>query len=258
MVEAALWGLAGASSLLIGAVIGLKAEIPGRYIGLILGFGAGTLISALAFELTDEAFKLGGADAVAIGLAAGALTYYVGDLWVESRGAKGRMGTGQHGADTSGMALLLGAVLDGIPESAVIGISLLEGGTVGVPVLAAVFLSNLPEAISSTAQMKQHDSGLRIMGLWSVVVVVSGLAALAGYAFLDGASGNLTGFIQAFAAGAVLTMLADTMMPAAYEHARKARDSTPAAQERAARIADAVGLMTVLGFALAYLLSTLE
>jgi ZIP family zinc transporter len=258
MGEAALWGLAGASSLLIGAAIGLKADIPGRYIGLILGFGAGTLISALAFELTDEAFKLGGADAVAIGLAAGALTYYAGDVWVESRGAKNRMGTKEPEADTSGTALMLGAVLDGIPESAVIGISLLEGGSVGIPVLAAVFLSNLPEAISSSAQMKRHGSASRIVGQWIVVVVVSGLSALLGFALLDGASGNTIGLIQAFAAGAVLTMLADTMMPAAYEHAREAKSRTAASKARAGRLADAVGLMTVLGFALAYLLSTLE
>jgi ZIP family zinc transporter len=137
---------------------------------------------------------------------------------------------------------MLGAVLDGIPESAVIGISLLEGGTVGVPVLAAVFLSNLPESLSSSTGMRKAGSSSRhVIGIWCVVVLVSGLSAALGYGLLDGASGNTVGLIQAFAAGAVLTMLADTMMPQAFQDGGRA-----------------VGLLTVLGFALAYLLSTIE
>ena len=134
------------------------------------------------------------------------------------------------------------AVLDGIPESAVIGISLLEGSGVGVAVLAAVFLSNLPESISSSTGMKMAGSSTgHVVAVWSVVVVVGAISAALGYALLDGASGNTVGLIQAFAGGAVLTMLADTMMPEAFR-----------------RGGDAVGLVTVLGFALAYLLSTLE
>jgi zinc transporter, ZIP family len=269
MLEAALWGAAGASSLLIGAVIGLKLDIPSRVIGLILGFGAGTLISALAFELTDEAFKLGGADAVATGLALGALLYFAGDVWVQRRGAKNRMGVARS-TDTEGSALLLGAVLDGIPESAVIGITLLEGGSIGVPILAAVFISNLPEALSSSAKMKKSgEHGRVIMGRWLVVLLVSSLAAALGYGVLDAASDNTIGLIQAFAAGAVLTMLADTMIPAAYEHASGQGDDEPPSEATpqpplfskeglVSALGEAVGLLTVLGFALAYLLSTLE
>src|SRR5918995_102856 len=241
MGEAALWGAIGASSLFIGAIAGLVAPIPRTAIGLILAFGAGTLISALAFELTDEAFKVGGADAVTIGLAAGALAYFVGDLMIERGGGGSRMSS-EREAGGSATPLLLGAVLDGIPESAVTGITLLEGGSVGVPVLAAVFLSNLPEALASSKGMKQAGQSARhVLGVWAVVVAVSGLSAGLGFAFLDGASGNAIGLIQAFAGGAVLTMLVDTMLPEAYERARKW-----------------AGLATVLGFALAYLLSTLE
>src|SRR5665809_3828 len=237
MAEAALWGAVGASSLLVGAVIGLAVPIPQRVIGLVLGFGAGTLISALTFELTEEAFRLGGADAVAIGLAAGALAYFVGDWLIERRGAENRMSSMGEQAGGSASALLLGAVLDGIPESAVIGITLLEGSTVGVAVLAAVVLSNLPESLSASTGMKKTGrSAGHVLGVWSVVVVVSAVAAALGYGLLDGASPNTIGLLQAFAGGAVLTMLVDTMIPEAYQ-----RGGNP------------VGLVTVLGFALAYL-----
>jgi ZIP family zinc transporter len=242
MLEAGAWGLLAASSLLIGAAVGLAVRLPARLIGLILGFGAGTLISALAFELTEEAYRLGGADVVAIGLAAGALAYFLGD-WAIARGAaKQRMSPMGEQAGAPATALLLGAVLDGIPESAVIGISLLEGTGVGVAVLAAVFLSNLPEAISSSSGMAMSGRGHRhILLTWTAVVAASTLSAALGYGLLDGASGNAIGLIQAFAGGAVLTMLADTMMPEAYQRGGRA-----------------VGLLTVLGFALAYLLSTLD
>ena len=249
MLEAAGWGLLGASSLLIGAVIGVTAGLSDRVIGFILAFGAGTLISAVAFELTEEAFALGGADAVAGGLALGALTYFFGDVAVARRGAHKRMHPSGRGDADSATALLLGAVLDGIPESAVIGISLLEGGEVGVAVLAAVFISNLPEAISSSAGMrKQGISVQHILGTWGLVVLVSALSAAAGYGFLEDASGNTIGLIQAFAGGAVLAMLSSTMFPAAY---RDEAESGPVSVR-------VIGLLTVLGFALAYLLSTLE
>lgn len=242
MAEAAFWGAVGASSLLIGAVIAIAVPLPRRAIGLVLGFGAGTLISATAFELTEEAFELGGADAVTIGLALGALAYFAGDSVIERRGGGNRMSSMGEQSAESANALLLGAVLDGIPESAVLGITLLEGSGVGVAVLAAIFLSNLPEAISSTTGMRMtgQRSG-RVLTTWAVVVVVSAISAALGYGLLDGASGNAIGLIQAFAAGAVLTMLVDTMIPEAFARGHRA-----------------VGLVTVLGFALAYLLSTLE
>jgi zinc transporter, ZIP family len=242
VLEAALWGLIGGSSLLLGAVIGIAVSLPPRVIGLILGFGAGTLISAVAFELTEEAFRLGGADTVTFGLAAGALTYFAGDWAIAQRGAKPRMSPMGEQSGTTSTALLLGAVLDGIPESAVIGITLLEGGEIGVAVLLAVFISNLPEALSSSTGMRQagHPPS-RILLTWALVVAVSGIAAALGYGLLDGASGDAVGWIQAFAGGAVLTMLADTMMPEAFNRGGRA-----------------VGLLTVLGFALAYLLSTLD
>jgi zinc transporter, ZIP family len=137
------------------------------------------------------------------------------------------------------MALVLGALLDGIPESAAIGISLLGGGGVGVAMVAAVFLSNIPESMSATTGLKASGRSTGwILGLWALVVGASTLASVAGYALLGGASEETVAFIQTFAAGAILTMLADTMMPEAVEHAGRL-----------------VGLLTVLGFAVAFFIS---
>jgi ZIP family zinc transporter len=242
VLEAGAWGIVGASSLLVGAAIGLHGAIPGRVIGLILGFGAGTLISALAFELTEEAFEVGGADSVAIGLALGALAYFTGDVLIERRGGGNRMTSTARPKGSQGGALQLGAILDGIPESMVLGISLIGGGTVGVPFLLAVFISNLPEGLSSASGMR--DAGVparKVLRSWLLVVIASAVAAMIGYGALSDASGNAIGLVQAFAGGAVLTMLVDTMIPEAFDKGGRA-----------------VGLVTVLGFALAYLLSTLE
>ena len=244
MLEAAFWGAVGASSLLIGALIGLLVRLPSVVIGLVLGFGAGTLISAVSFELTEEAYAQGGADAVVIGLALGALAYYLGDFAVEKHGAMQRMSSVDSKAvsASASTALLLGAVLDGIPESAVIGLTLLEGGSVGVAVLAAVFISNLPESMSSSSGMRASGASTwHVLGTWTWVVLASAIAAGAGYGLLQNASGNTIALIQAFAGGAVITMLADTMMPEAFQHGGRA-----------------VGLLTVLGFALAYLLTLVE
>lgn len=242
MLSAAAWGLLGASSLLIGAILGLVLRIPERAIGLILGFGAGTLISAVSFELTEEAYALGGADTVTLGLALGALAYFTGDELLTGKGMENR--TAGRGASESddASALVLGAVLDGIPESAVIGLSLLGGGGVAVPVLAAVFISNLPESVSSSTEMRSAGVGNRhVIAVWLAVMLVSALAAAIGYGLLDGASDDWVGLIEAFAGGAVLTMLANTMMPQAFREGGRA-----------------VGLVTVFGFSLAYLLSMLE
>jgi zinc transporter, ZIP family len=238
MLEAAWWGFVGGVALLVGAGIGLWAHVSRRTIGWVMAFGSGVLISALAFELTAEAFRLGGADAVASGLGAGALVYFAGDAIIDRRGGENRKRSSQKDAGTAS-AIVLGAVLDGIPESAAIGLTVLDGGKVSSAVVAAVFLSNIPESLSAATGLREHHRPLWILGLWAGVTVVSALAAGAGYGLMGGASGNVTGFVEAFAAGAVLTMLADTMMPEAFENGGRA-----------------TGLLTVLGFSLAFLLSS--
>jgi ZIP family zinc transporter len=242
MLEAAFWGLVGGIALVLGAGVGLTVRVPRRVIGLVMAFGSGVLISALAFELTAEAYRGGGSDATAAGLALGSLTFLGGDLVLARMGGANRKRSSGPGPDAAASGIVLGAVLDGIPESVAIGLSLLEGGGVSVAVVVAVFLSNVPESLSAATGLRQTMSGRKILALWVGVALVSALAAGLGYGALGGASDNLVAAIQAFAAGAILTMLADTMMPEAFE----AENRSPW-----------TGAVTTLGFALAALLTTL-
>lgn len=242
MGEAFGWGLLAGSSLIIGGLLALRLRIGNRPLGLIMAFGAGVLISAVAYELVQEAFETSnGAGGVGWGLFAGAIVFFVGDDLIDRMGGdKRKQMSGSE--DGSPLAIVLGIVLDGIPESVVIGLSLVTSGEIGVAVLAAVFLSNLPEATAATVGLQADGwRSTRIIGLWSVVAIVSAAASLAGYALFDSAAPNTIAFINAFAAGAILTMLADTMMPEAFKHGGKL-----------------VGLFTTLGFAAAFALSTLE
>jgi ZIP family zinc transporter len=239
MLEAAFWGSVGGAALVVGAIAGLAIPTAQRVIGLIMAFGSGVLISALAFELTAEAFREGGAGSVALGLAGGAVAFFLGDLAIDRRGGNHRKRSGGQQSST-GMPIVMGALMDGIPESVAIGVSLVGGGGVATPVVAAVFLSNIPESLSAATGLRKAGHSTRyILCLWTAVAVASAIAAAVGYQLLGDASGGTIATIQAFAAGAILTMLADTMMPEAFEHG-----------------GSAVGLLTVLGFALAFMLST--
>jgi ZIP family zinc transporter len=239
VLEAGVWGLVGGIALFIGAGIGLLRKVPPRVIGLVLALGAGVLISAVAFELAEQAFESAGSAAVVSGLVAGALVFFLGDLWIDKRGGANRKRSGSEQAGGSGMALVLGALLDGIPESVAIGASLLGGGAVGVPVVVAVFLSNVPEGLAASTGLRSAGRSVRwILALWGAVVLVSGLAAALGYALLGDADSTAVAVTQAFAAGAILTMLADTMMPEALDKG-----------------GNTAGLVTTLGFILAFLLS---
>jgi zinc transporter, ZIP family len=243
MAEALLWGLVAGSSLVVGGALALTLPISRLALGLIMAFGAGVLISAVAFELVQEASETSAGDGgVALGLFAGSVVFFLGDTLIDRLGGSERKSSsGTQGAG-SALAIVLGIVLDGIPESLVLGLTVLEAGTVSAAFLVAVFLSNLPEAIAATTGLAQGGwAKSRILGLWILVTTVSGLAALAGYVLLDSASPRTIAFVLAFAGGAILTMLADTMMPEAFEHGGKL-----------------VGLATTLGFGLAFAISALE
>jgi ZIP family zinc transporter len=242
LAEAFFWGLFAGSSLVIGGIVAIAAPLRPRILGLVMAFGAGVLISAVAYELVGEAFATADFGAVALGLFAGAAVFFLGDAGIDRFGGGERKHSGGAQASGSGYAIVLGIVLDGIPESIVIGLGLLEGGQVSAAVIVAVFLSNLPEAIAATHGLA--TAGWRrgkILGLWALVMLVTALSSLAGYVLFDGASAGVIAFVLAFAGGAVLTMLADTMMPEAFEHGGKL-----------------VGLATTLGFAVAFAITALE
>jgi ZIP family zinc transporter len=199
----------------------------------------GALISAVTLDLTESAFERAGAVAVVLGLALGAGTYTLGNWMLHRGGVHHRKRSGGQQAGSSALGVVLGTILDGIPESIVIGISLLEGAAAGVAFLVAVAISNLPEALSATTGLRKAGwTAVAIVRMWLLVVLLSAGAAAIGYGALAGAPQEVTATIEAFAAGAVLTMLADTMMPEAYQEA-----GVP------------VGLATVLGYAVAALLT---
>ena len=225
-LQAGLWGLVAGGALVVGAAIAWWVRVPPKIIAGIMAFGAGVLISALAFELVDEAVRQGGAVPTTVGFLAGAVTYVGANVLLDRRGARHRKRSGdqQPSEDEqsgSGAAIAIGALLDGVPESVVLGLSLLGGGGVSPAILAAIFISNVPEGLSSAAGMKRSGrSAGYVFGVWTTIAVLSGAAALLGYVSLGGAPPEVVAVITAVAAGAILTMIADTMIPEAFERTR--------------------------------------
>jgi len=245
-LQAGFWGLVGGSALLLGAAVGYFVSIPQRAIATIMAFGAGVLISALSFELIDEAYKRGGFDSTAIGFLGGAAVYTAANWFLSQQGAKHRKRSGAlHPAKTEsgdgGLAIALGALLDGIPESIVVGVSMISGGAVSWVTVAAIFLSNIPEGLSSAAGMKKAGRSIGyIFGVWGAIAIISGIAALLGYTVFSHFSGEIIAATTAVAAGGILAMISDTLIPEAFEKTH-----------------DFAGLITVCGFLAAFVLSKL-
>jgi ZIP family zinc transporter len=222
-LEAGLWGLLGGGALVLGALVAWFLRVPQTVIASVMAFGSGVLISAVAFDLMAEAAETGGLLPTSIGFVGGALAYVAANAALARRGARHRKRSGgqQPSEDQqsgSGTAIAVGALLDGVPESVVLGLGLLGGGSVSASVLAAVFISNVPEGLSSAAGMKAGGRSARyVFGVWGGIAVISGLAALFGYAALGGAAPEVVAVVTATAAGAILTMVADTMIPEAFE-----------------------------------------
>jgi len=224
-IEAGLWGLLGGSALVLGAALAYLVDLPQRVTSSIMAFGCGVLISAVAYDLILEGFEVASFRPIVIGTVVGSLAYTVAN-WLVSRGtpsskARHRKRSGGQQPDASeggGLAIAVGSLLDGIPESVVLGVGLLGGRGVSLAVLAAIVLSNLPEGLSSAVGMRKAGrSATYVFGLWIGIALTSGLAAAAGAALMGGASPDLLAMVSALAAGALLTMVADTMIPEAVE-----------------------------------------
>ncbi|QKE84075.1 ZIP family zinc transporter [Arthrobacter sp. NEB 688] len=245
-LEAGLWGLLAGGALVVGALLAWCVRVPRQVVAVVMAFGAGVLVSALSFDLLDEAERTGGLLPTVSGFLGGALVYFLANLALSRAGARHRKRSGglqpSEGEQAgSGAAIAVGALLDGVPESVVLGLSLLGGQGVGVPVLAAIVISNLPEGLSSAAGMKAAGRSARyVFGVWVGIALASGLAGLLGVVLLEGASPETVAAITAVAAGAILAMVADTMIPEAFERTHLL-----------------TGLVTTLGFATAFTIGRL-
>jgi ZIP family zinc transporter len=238
---AGAWGLFGGAALIIGAAVAWFVRVPRRVIACVMAFGSGVLISAVAFDLTQDAAESGGFVPTVVGFVVGAVVYLAANLVLAHEGAQHRKRSGDQQPSEkenngSGAAIAIGALLDGIPESVVMGLGLLGGGPVSAAVVAAVFISNIPEGLSSASGMKRAGrSALYIFGVWAGIAIASAAAAAIGYALLGSASKETVSVITAVAGGAILTMIADTMIPEAFERTQLY-----------------TGLITSLGFLVAF------
>ena len=246
MLEAALWGLAAASSLIFGSLVAFSVRVSERSLGLVLGYGGGVLISAVAYELVAEALvDIPRIPLFAFGFGLGAVTFFVGSVLLarmadrpDANGDADRLDS-RRAPRRQGAAIVLGTVLDGIPESVVLGVSIIGGGSVSVPMLAAIFISNVPEGLGASADLERGGvARWRILALWGIVALASAGAAALGFGLLSSAAPEAIAVVQMFAGGAIIAMLAESMVPEAYEKGGRA-----------------VGLATALGFAVAASLS---
>jgi zinc transporter, ZIP family len=243
-MQAGLWGLLSGSALVLGVCLTYVTHVPPRVVAAVMAFGSGVLISALSFELMEEAVETGGFAATAAGFLAGAAVFTTAHIVISRRGGQHRKRSGgqqRKAEEGGGLAIAVGALLDGVPESIVIGVSLLSGQGVSLAAVAAVFLSNIPEGLSSAAGMRRAGrSPAYVFGVWTAIAAASGVAALLGYLAFDGVAPIWLAAVSATAAGAILAMIADTMIPEAFETAH-----------------EYAGFITVAGFLCAFALSKL-
>lgn len=259
MAEAALFGVIASSALILGALVGAWVSLPKRVLAALLSFAAGALITALAFELFEESYERGGIWRAVIGLLVGAVAFALLSARLDAAARAGsRTRPGEEGSDkldvdaasqehpatsastrgSAGLALLAAVTLDGVPENLALGISLGEG-TGGLALLAAIFVSNFPESLVGSASMRSQGRSLvYVLGLWTVCAVLLTIAVVVGAGPLSNTSGETISLPLAFAAGAVLASLADTLMPEAYENG-----------------GPVVALSTAAGFTLSFVIS---
>ena len=250
LFESLLWGLIASIPLLIGSIIALIVNLPKQVIAIIMAFGSGVLVAALAFSLIEEAFSLSESiTSVIIGFVLGGLSYTLANYILnrKSRGStrhrkKSHGENAGGGKDASGLALLVGSVMDNIPENMALGISLVTGGAVNIVLIAAIFLSNFPEGLSSAQGMKSNGRSKKyIVSLWSIAVVIGTISSVIGFTFLSNTAPSTISIAISFAAGAILVMLAESMIPEAHAEGGSSR----------------IGIATMAGFAIAFILGRL-
>jgi ZIP family zinc transporter len=243
-ILAGLWGGVAGGALLVGSLIGYYIPLKARLVAAIMAFGSGVLISALSFELMSEAYEKGGFVATATGFVGGAVIYTLANYIVSRYGAKHRKRSGDirqqdnNEENGGGLSIAIGAMIDGIPESIVIGLGMIEGGAISVVTVAAIFISNIPEGLSSSVGMKKAGHSRNyIFGIWLFIALVSALSSIVGYSLFQDVSLATVSLVMAIAAGAILAMIVDTMIPEAFEQTH-----------------DFAGIITVLGFLTAFTL----
>ncbi len=217
MLLALMWGAVAGSAVFMGALVGIFVKIQKKMIGYIMAFGTGVLLGAASFELLNESIELGGLFITSIGFLLGAGVFTVIDLIIASKGGQERKRSKQNPGNHAGLAIFFGTLLDAIPESVIIGVSLI-GNNVSWLLVIAIFISNFPEGLSSSIGLKEDGySNKRILLLWSTVLVLSSLCSVLGYVFLQDVTEGVISGINAFAAGGIVAMISSTMMPEAHE-----------------------------------------
>jgi len=241
MVQAFLFGAISGFSLLFGAIVGSAFNLKQKTIARFMAFGSGVLVCALTFGLMEEAFGHGGFDAIIIGFLAGGVSFVAGDYLVHIRGGRRhkRKQLVDAKKESNGKIITIGALLDGIPESVALGVALFSGQGRGLLMLVAIALSNFPEGISSVNGLRKEGfSRKKIFVMWTFVAILTLVVTLLSFSLLHNVTPNTIGVIEAFAAGAILAMLADSMMPEAFEEG-----------------GFSMGLLTVMGFLFAFIVS---
>jgi zinc transporter, ZIP family len=242
MLMSGIWGFVAGSALLLGAFLGYFFRIPQRVVASIMAFGAGVLMSAISFELLDEAYSFAGLEYVVSGFLLGAIIFTAINIYLARRGGKHRKRSvkpEENGVESNAMAIAAGSVIDGIPESIAIGLTMLAGGIVSLATLVAIFLSNIPEGLSSSVGMKNEGwMPKKIFGLWLGIAIITSISSFVGYTIFGQLPVQITAMTLAVAAGGILAMLVDTMIPEAFSQTH-----------------NLAGMVTVVGFAISFLLS---